>query len=139
MDITVIDDSSTDRTARVVRENGCQLLRNESNLGVGRSICRGYQMALEAYIKLWYLKVPRPYLVEVPHPAIYTNTAAGFLNRLYSPANMEDRLDRFGTHALHIVRALQDVAAAGHDDTIICKHIIQWRQHLNQKVLTSTA
>jgi len=70
--------------------------------------------------------------------AIYTNTAAGFLNRLYSPANMEDRLDRFGTHALHIVRALQDVAAAGHDDTIICKHIIQWRQHLNQKVLTST-
>lgn len=71
-----------------------------------------YGTCLEALIKLWYLSNPRPKIVEVAHPSIYSNEG-GFLNRVYSPANAEDRLDRFGTHALHILKALWDVQASG--------------------------
>ncbi|HCU47653.1 TPA: hypothetical protein DIC39_01145 [Patescibacteria group bacterium] len=90
-----------------------------------------YGTCLEGLIKLWYLCEPRPVLVEVPHPAIYSNQAGGFLNRLYSPSNMEDRLDRFGTHANHIIQALYDVQSAG-NGAAVEKLISAWRQTLVQ-------
>ncbi|MFA5005282.1 MAG: glycosyltransferase family 2 protein [Candidatus Omnitrophota bacterium] len=46
-DIFVIDDGSTDQTARVARENGAQVLRNERNLGKGACLVKGYAYALE--------------------------------------------------------------------------------------------
>jgi len=239
VDIVVVDDGSNDHTSKVVQQRNCRLIRNVTNQGVGYSVRRGYQMAIEnnydfvvtmdsdgqhdvrllptvikhiqggadvvtasryhpdsprfsppldrdllniavtsmmhavtgwkhitdpltgfwgvrkevvnfladcvknerygiwveSYIKLWYLMSPQPKMVEVPHPAIYSNAAGGFLNRLYSPANLEDRLDRFGTHALHIIRALQDVVAAGQDEAKIYEHIGGWRQHINERVI----
>lgn len=85
-----------------------------------------YGTCLEGLVKLWHLMEPRPKLIEVPHPAIYTNAGSGFLNRVYSPANLEDRIDRFGTHALHVIRALQDVQAAG-KEVDVDQLIADWR------------
>ncbi len=233
IDIVVIDDGSTDATTKVVTKKGCRLVRNDQNRGLGYSLRRGYQLAvdekrdflvsmdsdgqhdvkllktvidhlangvdlvtasryhlqserynppidrdllnvaftaiihavtgwkhltdpltgfwamnarlteflasnirlerygscLEALIKLWYLCDPRPVLAEVPHPAIYANTAGGILNRIYSPSQLEERVDRFGTHALHVVSALQDVQAAGHEIEIE-DTIGSWRKSL---------
>ncbi len=87
-----------------------------------------YGTCLEGLIKLWYLlDNPKPNLKEVPHPAIYSNTNGGFLNRIYSPGNMEDRLDRFGTHARHILDALLDIQAAGYGLEIESA-VRAWRQ-----------
>ncbi len=212
-DITVVDDGSTDDTSRIAEEHGCIVQRNPENRGLGYSLRRGYQYAvdhgydtaaimdadgqhderclptvldalggadvviasryhpesardgvpldrdllnvattamiravtgwqttdplsgfwgirrrvleflarharlerygtvLENLIKLWHLCTPRPTLVEVPHPAIYQDPGRVFTVK-YSPDNRENRVDRFGTHALHILEALDDVRAA---------------------------
>ncbi len=53
---------------------------------------------------------PRPRHIEIPHPAIYSNHGThSLLTREYSKANQEQRVDRFGTHALHIFEAIEDV------------------------------
>lgn len=71
-----------------------------------------YGTCLERLIKLWHISNPRPRLVEIPHPAIYGNHGElPLLTREYSPGNREPRIDRFGTHALHILEALDDVRA----------------------------
>lgn len=67
-----------------------------------------YGVILEHWIKLWHLCQPRPTVLEVPHPAIYRDPAR-VLTLKYSPDNRENRVDRFGTHALHILEALDDV------------------------------
>ncbi|MCE9549061.1 glycosyltransferase family 2 protein [Candidatus Nomurabacteria bacterium] len=216
--ILVIDDGSSDQTYRVAKKHGCLALRNSENLGIGMSLRRGYQKAvdggydvvatmdadgqhdqnfllrmieqvengadiaiasryhpdserievpldrdllniavtaqmrvatgwnvtdplcgfwvmrrhcfefalkhgrqerygvhLEHLVKFWYLATPRPKLVEIPHPAIYGNHGTReLLTREYSPANKETRVDRFGTHALHIIEALDDVKRVLH-------------------------
>lgn len=69
-----------------------------------------YGVHLEHLIKFWYLAKPRPKLVEIAHPAIYGNHGTlALLTREYSPSNQEARVERFGTHALHILEALEDV------------------------------
>ena len=68
-----------------------------------------YGIHLEHLIKFWYLADPRPTIKEFPHPAIYRNGEESLLTRDYAPTNMESRIERFGTHAHHIVEALQDV------------------------------
>jgi len=90
-----------------------------------------YGTCLEALIKMWYLLDPKPKLAEIPHPAIYANNGSGYLNRVYSPAQMEDRIDRFGTHAKHILAALFDVQSVGHDEAIQMA-IAEWRKQLVQ-------
>lgn len=212
-DILVVDDGSTDKTGQVARSNGCLVLRNSQNIGIGASLRRGYRKAikgdydvvvtmdadgqhseeflqpmltelmkgaeivkasrydpsserirvpidrdllnvavtaqvriatgweisdplcgfwmmrrkwvefaikhgrqtrygihLEHIVKFWYLPDVRPSLVEIPHPAIYGNHGTqALLTRQYSPDNQEDRVERFGTHALHLLQALDDV------------------------------
>lgn len=66
-----------------------------------------YGSCLEHLIKLWYYLDPRPAIVEIPHPAIYAGDEE--LATTYAPDNQERRLERFGTHALHIVEAMKDV------------------------------
>ena len=69
-----------------------------------------YGVHLEHLIKFWYLATPRPRLVEIPHPAIYGNHGSiSLLTREYSRNNQESRIERFGTHALHILQAIEDV------------------------------
>lgn len=69
-----------------------------------------YGIHLEHWVKFWYLSNPRPKLVEIAHPAIYGNHGTlALLTREYSPGNQETRVERFGTHALHILEALEDV------------------------------
>jgi glycosyltransferase involved in cell wall biosynthesis len=69
-----------------------------------------YGIHLEHLIKFWYLCEPRPKLLEIAHPAIYSNHGTlALLTRDYSPANQEFRVERFGTHALHILQAIEDV------------------------------
>lgn len=68
-----------------------------------------YGIHLENWVKFWYL-TPRPKIVEIPHPAIYGNHGTlALLTREYSPSNQEARVERFGTHALHIIEAIEDV------------------------------
>lgn len=215
-DILVIDDGSSDETSKISRKNGCLVLRNRVNMGIGISLRRGYRKAkkddydivvtmdadgqhdenflvtmldqikrgaeivvasryhpdserikvpfdrdllniamsaqvqivtgwkvtdplcgfwmmrrscfefalrhghqarygihLEHLVKFWYLAEPRPKLVEIPHPAIYGNHGTlPLLTREYSPNNREDRVERFGTHALHLIQAIEDVNRA---------------------------
>lgn len=69
-----------------------------------------YGIHLENLIKFWFLCEKRPRHIEIPHPAIYDNHGThSLLTRVYSTANQEDRLHRFGTHALHIIEAVNDV------------------------------
>jgi glycosyltransferase involved in cell wall biosynthesis len=69
-----------------------------------------YGIHLEHLIKFWYLCEKRPRRVEVPHPAIYSNGGTKpLLTRDYSPANKEQRVERFGTHALHILEVISEV------------------------------
>lgn len=233
-DVVVIDDGSTDETCKVVQGQGCRLLRNDGNRGLGYSLRRGYQLVvdagydflvsmdsdgqhdprllasvlapleggtadlvtasryhpesdrysppldrdmlniavtamiravtgwkhitdpltgfwamnsrvaeflaktlklerygtcLEGLIKMWHLMTPQPRLLEIPHPAIYANHGPGFLNRVYSPGQMEDRIDRFGTHARQIILALQDVQSHGHSEEVEGL-ITAWRRDL---------
>jgi glycosyltransferase involved in cell wall biosynthesis len=214
-DVLVIDDGSSDNTHAVSKQNGCIVLKNRKNLGIGTSLRRGYRMAkrrdydvtitidadgqhdekfigtmleelrrsadivvasryhwnserigvpfdrellniafraqiqtvtgwkvtdplcgfwamkrkwfefalehgrqtrygihLEHLIKMWHLPKTRPKLVEIPHPAIYGNHGtSSLLTRDYSVHNREGRIERFGTHALHIIEAIEDVKA----------------------------
>ncbi len=73
-----------------------------------------YGTVLENLIKLWHLCTPRPTLAEIPHPALYQDVSR-VMTVKYSPDNLENRVDRFGTHALHILEALTDVQAATGD------------------------
>lgn len=69
-----------------------------------------YGIHLEHLVKFWYLAKPRPVLIEIAHPAIYGNHGSlPLLTREYSPSNKEARVERFGTHALHILEAIEDV------------------------------
>ncbi len=69
-----------------------------------------YGIHLENLVKFWYLCDPRPEILEIPHPAIYGDDEAHkLLTRTYSPNEREKRIDRFGTHANHVVEALEDV------------------------------
>jgi glycosyltransferase involved in cell wall biosynthesis len=86
-----------------------------------------YGTCLEALIKLWWLATPRPSITEVPHPAIYENDGTDQLNRTYSPSNKEVRLERFGTHAVHLLAALEDVRRAGFGEEID-EVIKRWRE-----------
>lgn len=47
MDIVVIDDGSTDATAARAQENGAVVLRNNVNLGKGRSLIKGFEYILD--------------------------------------------------------------------------------------------
>lgn len=231
IDISVVDDGSTDDTSRVAEEHGCIVQRNPENRGLGYSLRRGYQYAvdhgydtatvmdadgqhderclpvvldslgqadvviasryhpdsprdgvpldrdllnvattamiravtgwpvtdplsgfwgirrgvlafltrharlerygtvLENLVKLWHLCNPRPTLVEIPHPAIYQDPGR-VLTRKYSEDNLEQRVDRFGTHALHILAALEDVEAAGGNGGPVSM-IQTWRARLD--------
>jgi len=74
-----------------------------------------YGIHLEHLVKFWYLARPRPRLVEIAHPAIYGNHGTlPLLTRDYSPNNQEARVERFGTHALHIIQAIEDVKKTRH-------------------------
>ncbi len=212
-DILVIDDGSSDKTAKISKSHGCMVLRNHENMGIGTSLRRGYRKAvrgdynvvvtmdadgqhsenflrpmleklkngadiviasryhpdseriqvpldrdflnvavsaqmriatgweitdplsgfwmmrrqcfefalkngnqerygihLENLVKFWYLAKPRPRLLEIAHPAIYGNHGSlPLLTREYSPSNKEARVERFGTHAIHILEAIEDV------------------------------
>lgn len=69
-----------------------------------------YGVHIEHLIKFWYLCSPRPVRIEIPHPAIYDNHGTHtLLTRQYSNANKEQRIERFGTHALHILESLNEV------------------------------
>src|SRR5260370_16605937 len=46
-DICVVDDGSTDQTARVAREAGATVLRHPVNLGIGGAVQAGYLLAPE--------------------------------------------------------------------------------------------
>jgi glycosyltransferase involved in cell wall biosynthesis len=46
-DVLVVDDGSTDDTARVAREAGAAVIRHPFNLGIGGAVQSGYQFALE--------------------------------------------------------------------------------------------
>jgi hypothetical protein len=46
-DLLVVDDGSTDRTAEVAREHGCEVLSFGSNRGLPAGIAAGYRYALE--------------------------------------------------------------------------------------------
>lgn len=91
-----------------------------------------YGIHLENLIKLWYLYNPRPRKLEVPHPAIYTNHGTlELLTRDYSAANQEQRVERFGTHALHILESLEDVKSIIGDERVnseIEERIIKFRE-----------
>jgi glycosyltransferase involved in cell wall biosynthesis len=43
--IIVIDDGSTDGTAKMARAKGCQVIMNGENLGIGASLRKGYEIA----------------------------------------------------------------------------------------------
>jgi glycosyltransferase involved in cell wall biosynthesis len=45
--VLVIDDGSSDNTQELARKNGAEVLRNETNLGKGASLIRGFDYALE--------------------------------------------------------------------------------------------
>lgn len=69
-----------------------------------------YGIHLEHLVKFWYLAQPQPVLAEIAHPAIYANHGTReLLTREYSAQNREARVERFGTHALHILEAIEDV------------------------------
>ncbi len=87
-----------------------------------------YGTCLEGLVKLSYLfEGGSVEVVEVPHPAIYQNhSELGLLNREYSPSNKEDRVERFGTHALHVLSALEDVKTAGFGQEVDV-HLKNWR------------
>ena len=87
-----------------------------------------YGIHLENLIKLWFLCEPRPIRIEIPHPAIYKNHGTlELLTRDYSAANQEQRVERFGTHALHILEALDDVRAIKEIDIEIQKRFLEFR------------
>lgn len=87
-----------------------------------------YGIHLENLIKLWYLCDPKPRRAEIAHPAIYKNHGTlELLTRDYSSANQEQRVERFGTHALHILEALDDVRATKEIDTEIQKRLLDFR------------
>ncbi len=44
--VMVIDDGSTDATSKIAQEKGAQVLRNETNVGKGSSLSRGFVSAL---------------------------------------------------------------------------------------------
>ena len=46
-DVLVIDDGSTDRTAEIAREHGCDVISFDSNRGLPAAIAAGYQYALD--------------------------------------------------------------------------------------------
>ena len=46
-DVLVVDDGSTDRTAEVAREHGCEVVSFETNRGLPAGIAAGYEYALE--------------------------------------------------------------------------------------------
>src|SRR5687767_204960 len=46
-DVLVVDDGSTDDTARVARDAGAMVIQLPFNLGIGGSVQTGYQYALE--------------------------------------------------------------------------------------------
>jgi glycosyltransferase involved in cell wall biosynthesis len=46
-DVVVIDDGSTDDTARVAEDAGARVVRHPFNLGIGGAVQSGYQFALE--------------------------------------------------------------------------------------------
>ena len=47
LDCLVVDDGSTDTTARIAEEHGAVVLRNPSNQGKGASLSRGFQFAVD--------------------------------------------------------------------------------------------
>src|SRR5207244_10677044 len=46
-DVLVVDDGSTDRTAEVAREHGCEVISFGENRGLPAGIAAGYRYALE--------------------------------------------------------------------------------------------
>src|SRR5438045_3156257 len=47
VDVVVVDDGSTDRTAEVAQANGARRLRHPFNLGIGGAVQSGFKFALE--------------------------------------------------------------------------------------------
>ncbi|MCM8800840.1 MAG: glycosyltransferase family 2 protein [Candidatus Omnitrophica bacterium] len=45
--VVVIDDGSKDNTGKIARENGAEVLRNETNQGKGASLIKGFDYALK--------------------------------------------------------------------------------------------
>jgi len=93
-----------------------------------------YGSCLELLLKLFYLCRPRPDIVEIPHPAIYSNHDGGILNREYSPGTRDDRLERFRDHALHVCMVIEELKAAGFGDEI--DQAIQAWRHKQQLIST---
>lgn len=47
LSVVIVDDGSTDNTARIAQNSGARVIRNEKNLGKGASLIRGFKYALE--------------------------------------------------------------------------------------------
>ncbi len=46
LEVIIIDDGSTDATAKIAEASGAKVLRNESNVGKGASLIKGYNFAI---------------------------------------------------------------------------------------------
>ncbi len=46
LDAIIIDDGSSDSTEKIAKENGALVMHNESNIGKGASLIKGYNFAL---------------------------------------------------------------------------------------------
>ncbi|MFA5275632.1 MAG: glycosyltransferase family 2 protein [Candidatus Omnitrophota bacterium] len=47
LDVIIVDDGSTDNTAKIAQDKGVALIRNENNQGKGASLIKGFNYALD--------------------------------------------------------------------------------------------
>jgi glycosyltransferase involved in cell wall biosynthesis len=93
LEAIVIDDGSSDSTAQIARERGAIVLRNETNLGKGASLAKGFDYALkEHYDAVITMDADGQHSVEeIPYfmrLAQYSDTALIVGNRMVRPVDM---------------------------------------------------